>query len=224
MFAVGSVKDRTLIQPRTPNVPAILPSVTMRSLVRSSRAGSGTFADSSLKPKPQNAHKAPRAPCETMLCGRSSLLSVLLHEARDALGKARTFAHPVVDAVELQFELALFSCRNRVVEAHLLQDRSALAVAAVGNHDVVEGLLFRPAAGEPNRNHAAKASNSLRNSASPQGRSPGKGGGSCSNGAPTARFSARGSVVWARDAGYGLDIPASAIAVLFWPKPQAPRP
>src|SRR5690606_8308351 len=108
MFAVGSVKDRTLMQPRTPNVPAILPTVTTRSPVRSSRAGSGTFADSSLKPKPQNAHKAPRAPCETMLCGRSSLLSVLLHEARDALGKARTFAHRVVDTDQRQHEHALF--------------------------------------------------------------------------------------------------------------------
>src|SRR5690606_7568316 len=138
---------------------------------------------------------------------RRSLLSVLLHEARDALGKARTLAHAVVDAVELPFELALLSCRNRVVGAHLVQARSALAVAAVGNHDVVEGLLFRPAAGEPNRNHAAKASNPLRNTGSPEGHPPGKGGGSYSNGARNASFAALGSGLWARDAGYGLDIP-----------------
>src|SRR5690606_35286993 len=168
----GSNLDPTLHAERSRNLPERDDAI-VRPLV-ASRLGNARRLVAQVKIP--DAHKALRAPCETMLCGCcGSLLSVLLDEALDALGNGRTLAQPVVDAIELQFELALLSLRNRVVEAHLLQDRPSLTFAAVGNHDVVKGLLFRPAAGEPNRNHADKASNSLRNTGSPEGHPPEKG-------------------------------------------------
>src|SRR5512139_183806 len=84
--------------------------------------------------------------------GRGLLLEradELLH----AIGLLGAEADPVFDAcnIELQFRFAL--ARDRVEITDLLQVRAALTLAAVGNDDVIEGLVGCAAPGEANSDH-----------------------------------------------------------------------
>src|SRR6185503_14090058 len=82
---------------------------------------------------------------------------MLLDQLGDALGRLRALADPVVDPLQVQLQAPLLAGRNGVEVAHLLQGRAALAHAAVRDDDVIEGLLLRPATGEPDRDHCCKS-------------------------------------------------------------------
>src|SRR5688572_32274921 len=89
--------------------------------------------------------------------GRDGLLAMLLHQLGHAVRRLCTLTDPVVDPLQVQLQAALLAGRDRIEIAHLLQGRSALADAAVRDDDVIEGLLLRPAAGEPDRDHWCKS-------------------------------------------------------------------
>src|SRR5688572_7877370 len=80
-----------------------------------------------------------------------------LDQMGHAVGRPGALADPVVDALQVELQAALLAGRDRVEIAHLLQGRSALADTAVRDDDVIEGLLLRPAAGEPDRDHCCKS-------------------------------------------------------------------
>jgi hypothetical protein len=107
--------------------------------------------------------------------GSRSLNAMLLDELSDTLGRLRTFAEPIVDALEIELQTALLARRNRVEIADLLQGHTTLAHAAVSHHDVIKGLFFRPATGKPDRNHLLEASKTLRNIGPPGSGLPEKG-------------------------------------------------
>src|SRR6202011_166867 len=73
------------------------------------------------------------------------LFAVRSHQRAHAVGGLRALAHPIVDARQIELELLLTAAGNRVEKPHVLQARTALALAAIGYHDVIEGLIARPA-------------------------------------------------------------------------------
>src|SRR5207302_8770039 len=60
---------------------------------------------------------------------------------------------PIVDARQIEPELLYAAAGNWIKEPHVLEARAALALAAVGNHDVIEGLVSAPAPRQANRDH-----------------------------------------------------------------------
>src|SRR5262245_62371414 len=76
--------------------------------------------------------------------GRS--LALLRNQLSNAIGRLGTLAQPVVDAREIELQTLLLALGDRVEIAHLLQCRTALTLAAVGHHDVIEGLFLRATA------------------------------------------------------------------------------
>src|SRR5215469_2334337 len=70
-----------------------------------------------------------------------------------AVRRLCTLANPVVDARQIELQLLLAPARNRIEKAHVLQARAALALAAVGDDDVIEGLVARPAPRQTNGYH-----------------------------------------------------------------------
>src|SRR5579864_3208537 len=69
------------------------------------------------------------------------------------LGGLRALAYPVVDARQIELELLLVAARDRIEKAHVLQARTTLALAAVGDDDVIEGLIARPTPRQANGYH-----------------------------------------------------------------------
>src|SRR5947209_1748331 len=87
--------------------------------------------------------------------GRYGQLSIFRNKLLNTIRRARTFAHPVVDAPNVHLESALFACGDRVEKTHLLQRRAALALTAVSDDKMIKGLLFAATTGQPNRNHGS---------------------------------------------------------------------
>src|ERR1700680_2838952 len=75
------------------------------------------------------------------------------HQRAHALRRLRALADPVIDARQIELELLLTAAGNGVEKAHVLQTRTALALAAVGHDDVIEGLVARPAPRQANGYH-----------------------------------------------------------------------
>src|SRR5690349_6526888 len=84
-------------------------------------------------------------------------------QLRDTLGNLCALGHPVIDAIQLEFEANLLAGRDRVEEADLLEGHAALTLAAVSDDDVIERRLLSAAAGEPDSDHAGRASKTLTN-------------------------------------------------------------
>jgi len=59
----------------------------------------------------------------------------------------------VVDAVEGDSQRLLAARGDRVVEADALDESAVAAQARIGDDDVEEGALLRPAAGQPDDDH-----------------------------------------------------------------------
>src|SRR3990170_4047000 len=149
MFSGGSVYEVMRTHPCTPNAPPIFPNTTQRSGVSGSAEVwfASAIATSTRK---------------TELSRGSLLLAVVLGQLGHALGELRALADPVVHAIQLQLQAALLASLDRVEKADLFQGHTTLAHPAVRDDDVIEGRFLRPAAGEPDRDHAAKASKSLQ--------------------------------------------------------------
>src|SRR2546421_7518082 len=94
--------------------------------------------------RPSSTHVTARGPHPKPASGRR-LLAVGGHESTHPVRRLRALAHPIVDARQIELELLLAAAGNGVEEPHVLQAQPALALAAVGPDDVVEGLVARPA-------------------------------------------------------------------------------
>src|SRR3974377_1895446 len=81
------------------------------------------------------------------------LLAVGGHQRPHAVGGVRALSYPIIDARQVELELRLPPARDRVEEPDVLGARAALALAAVGHDDVVEGLVARHAPRQANGNH-----------------------------------------------------------------------
>ena len=53
----------------------------------------------------------------------------------------------------IQSSNALRSTRDRIEQAYAFKAGAALALAAVGHHNVIEGRLFAAASSQPDRHH-----------------------------------------------------------------------
>src|SRR5256885_17164957 len=94
--------------------------------------------------RPSSTHVTARGPHPKPASGRR-LLAVGGHESTHPVRRLRALAHPIVDARQIELELLLAAAGNGVEEPHVPQAQPALALAAAGHHDVVEGLVARPA-------------------------------------------------------------------------------
>src|SRR5262249_62090417 len=68
-------------------------------------------------------------------------------------GNLRAFARPVVDATQGESQRAR-ATGAWIEKAHLLERAATLALALVSHHDVIEGLVFAPTAGQSDRHHS----------------------------------------------------------------------
>src|SRR5256886_17024644 len=94
--------------------------------------------------RPSSTHVTARGPHPKPASG-VRLLAVGRHEITRPVRGLRALAPPIVDARQIELELLLAAAGNGVEEPHVLQAQPALALAAVGHDDVVEGLVARPA-------------------------------------------------------------------------------
>src|SRR5579872_4899798 len=65
----------------------------------------------------------------------------------------RPLSDPIVDTRQIQFQLDLAAPRDGVEESDVLEARAALALAAIGHDDVIEGLIAPSAPRQANGNH-----------------------------------------------------------------------
>src|SRR5262252_8244144 len=121
-----------------------------------------------MRPSSIHSTAAPRDARCTARRRRASgrrLLPIGGHEAAHPVGGLRALPDPVVDARQIELELLLPATGNRVEKAHVLEARAALALAAIGHDDVIEGLVARPAPRQANGYHgriALKSCSGLR--------------------------------------------------------------
>src|ERR1700732_2985567 len=94
--------------------------------------------------RPSSTHVTARGPQPKPASGRG-LLPVGSHQSAHPVRGLRALANPIVDARQIELELLLAAPGNGVEEPHVLQAQPALALAAVGYDDVIEGLVARPA-------------------------------------------------------------------------------
>src|SRR5436190_19887638 len=83
--------------------------------------------------------------------GRGALR--LLDQALDRRRHLRAVPGPVLDAVERHAQRLLGARGDGVVETHALDEATVAAQARIGDDDVEEGALLRPAAGQPDDDH-----------------------------------------------------------------------
>ena len=100
-----------------------------------------------MRPSTQVAAQAAAA-----VLGRR-LLAVAGDQRAHAVGGLRALADPVVDARQIELQLRVLAARDRVEVPHVLEARAALALAAVGHDDVIEGLIARAAPRQANCHH-----------------------------------------------------------------------
>src|SRR4029077_3911933 len=96
---------------------------------------------------PWTTARRPTAPAG--LAGGLGLLDQALDRGRH-LGAV---AGPVVDTVEGDAQRLLGARSDRVVETDALDEAAVAAQARIGDDDVEEGALLRPAAGQPDDDH-----------------------------------------------------------------------
>src|SRR2546429_9983309 len=94
--------------------------------------------------RPSSTHVTARGPPPQPASGRR-LLAVGGHQTAHPVRGLRALANPIIDARQIELELLLAAAGNGVEEPHVLQAQPALALAAVGHDDVIEGLVARPA-------------------------------------------------------------------------------
>src|ERR1044072_2878310 len=88
--------------------------------------------------------------------GRDGLLAVIADQVPDALGLLCALTEPVVDAGEIELQRRLTLAGDRIEIAHLLEAGTALALPAVSDDYVIEGLIGSPAPGEANSDHCVR--------------------------------------------------------------------
>src|SRR5580692_3726941 len=122
--------------------------------------------------RPQTALKGRTATAASGRYGR--LLAEGRDQVPDPLRLLRALADPVFDTRQVKLELRLALARNRVEKSNLFKTRAALALAAVGDDNVIKGLIPRATARQTNRYHqdlrgpsgpVAKRARILRNEA-----------------------------------------------------------
>src|SRR6185503_7663675 len=86
-----------------------------------------------------------------------SLLPVGTHQMAHAVGLLRALGHPVVDAGQIQLQLRLAAPGDRIEEPDVLEAQAPLALTAVRDHHVIEGLVARAAPRQANRYHGRLA-------------------------------------------------------------------
>src|SRR5207237_4533756 len=94
--------------------------------------------------RPTSTHVTARGPHPEHASG-SRVLAVGGHKSAHPVRGLRALTNPIVDARQIELELLLAAAGNGVEEPHVLQAQPALALAAVGHDDVIEGLVARPA-------------------------------------------------------------------------------
>src|SRR6185437_78594 len=105
---------------------------------------------------PPSAPTAPlRLPGRAAAPSGGRLLPVRGDERAHALRRLRALAHPIVDPRQIELELRLPAMGDGIEVPHVLETGSALALAAVGHDDVIEGLISRPAPRQANGHHVS---------------------------------------------------------------------
>src|ERR1700692_1753931 len=126
----GSVCERSLIHPRTPNGAPTNPSWMSAD-------------DSSLIAAPLKLYKWPSG----------SLFAEAGEQILDPVGHVRALGYPMFDSSDVQAQLDFGAACNGIEKAHALEAGAALALAAVGHHYVIERGLLAAASGQTNRHH-----------------------------------------------------------------------
>ena len=123
MFSRGTVKDQTLIQPRTPNTPDTSPTTTMRG---ASAAPAG---------RPWMATAPNRV-------GSSGLVLLLLDQLGYALAGLCPLGYPVVDPASVQAQPLLTTRCDGVEEADPLDEATTARLALIRHDNVIKGALL----------------------------------------------------------------------------------
>src|ERR1700743_17259 len=121
----GSVCDRSLTQPRTPN-------------------GAPT------NPSWMSADDSPLIVPSSPLCG---LLAEAGEKKLDSIGHVSDLSQPMLDPGDAQAQLHFAASRYGIEQPHALEAGAALTLAGVGHHDMVEGGLFAAASSQTDRHH-----------------------------------------------------------------------
>src|SRR5262245_59027242 len=100
-----------------------------------------------IRPSGSHCEVAPSGPLAFTCRGPdpasgARLLAITRDERLDAIRDLGALAGPVIDAREVEAQFLLRTLRTRIEEADLLEARATLALALVGHHDVVEGLVL----------------------------------------------------------------------------------
>src|SRR6185312_3898097 len=95
----------------------------------------------------------PPGPTRPNVPSGSGLLPIVLDEVGHTLRRLRALAQPVIDARQIETQLGLIFARDGIEESDVLQAQPALALAAVGDDHVIEGLIRRTAPRQAYRYH-----------------------------------------------------------------------
>src|ERR1700688_436945 len=126
----GSVCERSLIQPRTPNGAPTNPS-WMSADVASLIVG----------------------PLELLQGPLGGLLAEAGKKKLDPIRHMGTLGHPMFDSSNVEAQFDFRAARDGIEKPHALEAGAALALAAVGNHHVIERGLLAAASSQTNRHH-----------------------------------------------------------------------
>src|ERR1700722_15841679 len=126
----GSVCERSLIHPRTPNGAPTNPSWMSAD-------------DSSLIAALPQALQRPLR----------GLFAEAGEQELDAVGHVSAQLEPMFDSRDVQAQLDFGAARHGIEQAHALQACAALAFTTVGHHHVIERGLLAAASGQTNRHH-----------------------------------------------------------------------
>src|SRR5882762_4331249 len=96
------------------------------------------------------AHREPLKLLQGHLRG---LLAEAGEKKLDADRHVGTLGHPVLDSSDIQAQFDFRAARNRIEKPHALEAGAALALAAVGPHNVIKRGLLAAASSQTNRHH-----------------------------------------------------------------------
>src|SRR6202050_1967664 len=126
----GSVKERSLTQPRTPKGAPTIPSSM-------SEDGSPLIAYLT-------------SSWQESLCG---LFAKGSQQVLDAIRHVRALLQPMLDPRHVEAQLDFGAACNGIEEPDALEAGAALAFAAVGHHNVIERRLLAAASSPTDRHH-----------------------------------------------------------------------
>src|SRR5580698_6581761 len=96
---------------------------------------------------------APSGDYNGMQWSLGGLLAEAGEQKLDAVRHMGALADPMLDTSDVQAQLDFGAARDGIKKPHALEAGSALALAAVGHHNVIERGLLTAASSQTNRHH-----------------------------------------------------------------------